>query len=143
MGSSGEVLKMIFIPKEGPKKCPVYLKLLWVGNISLKFETQVKSNVQICFRAVDPRVIFQTKKILLSIYKDAEPITHQSMIVYQSVCRCDCRYVGRASLGLRDRIKQHIPKSIRNKENPTKVLAKRNCKITSPLNQQDCESATV
>ena len=47
----------------------------------------------------------------------------------------------RTSLRLRDRINQHIPKSIRNKENPTKVLLKRNCKITTSLNQQDCDSA--
>ena len=49
--------------------------------------------------------------------------------------------MGRTSLQLQDRINQHIPKSIRNKENPTKVLPKRNCKITTPLNQLDCDSA--
>ena len=49
--------------------------------------------------------------------------------------------MGRTSLRLQDRINQHIPKSIRNKENLTKVFPKRNCKITSPLNQQDCDSA--
>ena len=27
---------------------PVYLKLPWIGNISRKFEKQVKSNVQNC-----------------------------------------------------------------------------------------------
>ena len=31
--------------KEGPQKCPAYLKLPWIGSISLKFEKQVKSNV--------------------------------------------------------------------------------------------------
>ena len=138
---SKKISRFQLLPKEGPKKCPVYLKLPWIGNISRKFEKQVKSNVQNCFRAVDPRVIFQTRTILPSIYKDAVPITHQSMVVYQYVCRCDCRYVGRTSLRLQDRINQHIPKSIRNKENPTKVLPKRNCKITTPLNQLDCDSA--
>ena len=111
---SKKISRFQLLPKEGPKKCPVYLKLPWIGNISGKFEKQVKSNVQNCFRAVDPRVIFQTRKILPSIYKDAVPITHQSMVVYQYVCRCDCRYVGRTSLRLQDRINQHIPKPIRN-----------------------------
>ena len=68
-------------------------------------------------------------------------ITHQSMVVYQYVCHYDYRYVGRTSLRLQGRINQHIPKSIRNKENPTEVLPKRNCKITTPLSQQDCDSA--
>ena len=119
----------------------MYLKQPWIGNISLKLEKHVKSNVQNCFRAVDPHVISQTKKILPSIYKDAVPITHQSMVVYQYVCRCDCRYVCCTSLRLQDRLNQQIPKSIQNKGNPTKVLPKRNCKSTTPLNQQDCDSA--
>ena len=117
---SKKISRFQLLPEEGPKKFPAYLKLPWIGNTSRKFEKQVKSNVQNCFRAVDSRVIFQTRKILPSIYKDAVPITHQSMVAYQYVCRCDCRYVGRTSLRLQDRINQHIPKSIRNKENPTK-----------------------
>ena len=55
-------------PIEGPKKCSVYLKLPWIGNILLKFEKQVISNVQECFRFVKPRVIFKTKNILPSIH---------------------------------------------------------------------------
>ena len=71
-------------------------------NISLEFKKQVNSNVQNCFRAVDPRVIFHTRKILPSIHKDAVPITHHSMVAYQYVCRCDSRYVGRTFLRLQD-----------------------------------------
>ena len=79
---SKKISRFQLLPKEGPKKCPVYLELPWIGNIFLKFEKQVKSNVQNCFRTVNPCVIFQTRKILLSTYKGAEPITHQSMVVY-------------------------------------------------------------
>ena len=35
------------------------------------------------------------RKVLPSIYKGAVPVTQQSMVVNQYVCRCDCRYVGR------------------------------------------------
>ena len=73
----------------------MYLKLPWIGNISLKLKKQVKSNAQNCFKTVDACVIFQTRKILPSIDNDVVPITHQSMVVYQYVCRCGCRYVGR------------------------------------------------
>ena len=117
------------------QKCPVYLKLLWIGNFSLKFEKQVKSNVKNCFLAVEPRVIYQTCKILPSIHKDAVPTIQQSLVVYQYVCRCVCQYVGRTSSRLQVKITQHILKLIRNKEKPTKVLPKRNCKTKSPLNQ--------
>ena len=50
------------------QQCPVYLKLSWIGNISLKFKKQVKSHVQNYFSAVEPRVTFQTRKILPSIH---------------------------------------------------------------------------
>ena len=111
--------------KEGPQKCPVCLKLPWIGNILFKFEKQVKLNVQNSFSAVKPRVIFQTRKILPSIHKDAVPTTQRSLVEYQYVCRCDCRYISRTSFSLQERITQHIPKSIRNKEKPTKFLPRR------------------
>ena len=127
--------------KKGPKKCPVYLKLAWIGNISLKFEKQVKSNLQNCFSAVKPCVIFHTRKIPPLIHKNAVPITQQSLVVHQYVCRCDGRYLGRTSLRLHKRIIEHIPKSIQNKKKPTKVLPWRNCKAKSPLYQLECNSA--
>jgi len=70
------------------------------------------------------------------------PTTQQSMVVYQYVCRCDCRYVSRTSLRLQDRINQHIPKSIQKNQKPTKILPKRNYKEkinTTKLPQ--CDSA--
>jgi len=50
-----------------------------------------KSNLQ-CYRAVQPRIIFLTRKILPSIDKDNVPTTQQSMVVYQFVCYCDCLF---------------------------------------------------
>ena len=42
---------------------------------------------------------------------------------------------------LQERITQHIPKSIRNKEKPTKVLPRQNCKAKTPLNRLECDSS--
>ena len=47
------------------------------------------------------------------------------------VCRCDCRYVGRTSQRLRDRINQNITRCIRSDKRPTKNLPNRECKITN------------
>ena len=74
--------------------------------------------------------IFTTRKILPTIHKDVLPSLQQSMVVYQYVCRCDCRYVGRTSQKLQDRINQHIPRCIRSDKRPTKTLPNRECKIT-------------
>jgi len=60
----------------------------------LKFEKQTKYDIKECYSAVQPYIIFSTKKILPDIYKDHVPTTQQSMVVYHHVCRCDCRYVG-------------------------------------------------
>ena len=126
--------------KEGPQKCPVYLKLPWIGKISLNFEKQTKIAINRCYQAVEPRIIFTTRKILPAIRKDVLPSLQQSMVVYQYVCRCDCRYFGRTSQRLQDRINQHIPRCIRSDKRPTKNLPNRECKITSTPSAY-CDSA--
>ena len=62
------------------------------------------------------------------------------MVIYQYVCHCDCRYVGRTSQRLHDRINQHIPRCIRSDKRPTKNLPNRECKITSTSSVY-CDSA--
>ena len=80
-------------------------------------------------------------EIFPSIHKDAVPSIQQSMVVYEYVCRCDCRYVGRTSLRLEERINQHVPNFIRRKQQPTKILPERKCKIRSIATHQQCVSA--
>ena len=84
-------------------------------------------------RCVEPRIIFTSRKILPIIYKDNLSLLQQSMVVYQYLCRCDCRYVGRTSQKLKDRIHQHIPRCIRSDKRLTKNLRSRECKITNTL----------
>ena len=38
----------------GPGKCPVYLKLPWIGNVSSKLEKQINKAITSCFYAVKP-----------------------------------------------------------------------------------------
>ena len=49
-----------------------------------------------------------------AIHKDVLPTFQQSNVVYEYVCHCDSRHVGRTSQHLQDRIRQYVPKSIRN-----------------------------
>ena len=42
------------------------------------------------------------------------PFHHHSNVIYQFVCHCDSRYVGRTSQRLEERIKRHVPRSIAN-----------------------------
>jgi len=105
-------------PVQTVKKCPVYLHIPWIGNISIKFEKHITSAVKHCFFSVESRVVFTTRQLLPATKKHVLPSHHQNSIIYQFVCHCDSRYVGRTSQRLEERIKQHIPKSITNPPNP-------------------------
>ena len=92
---SKKILQFQKHPIEGPQRCPVYLKLPWIGETFVIFEKKIKSSILNCFPTVQPRVIFTTRRILPAIHKDVLPASQLSMVIYQYVCRCECRYMGR------------------------------------------------
>ena len=100
-----------------PQKCPVYLKLAWIGNCSLHFEKQIKQAIANCFFAMNQRIVNAQKKALPSIQKDCVPASPKSSVVYEFTCQCDSGYLGHTQR-LEDRIKQYVPSSIRNKTYP-------------------------
>ena len=123
------------LPKFGPKKCPVYLRLPWLGSVSTRFEKQVKSAVKQCFSAVEPCVAYSTKELLPATNKDVLPALQKSNVIYQFSCHCDSQYVGHTSQRLQDRIKQHVPKSIRSCSSSQKrLLPARCCKSSTQTN---------
>ena len=123
----------------GPEKCPVHLKVPWIGNVSSKFENQINKAITSCFYAVKPRVVYTTRVMLPSAKKDSVPTTQKSCVVYEFSCRCEARYVGRTTQRLADRIKQHVPTSIRKKSSTVREQPPRMCKnISYKIN---CESA--
>ena len=81
----------------GLKKCPVYLYLQWLGNVSMRYEMQIKTAVKRCYFAVEPCIVYTTKQLLPAAKKDVLRALHQSNTVYQFLCHCNGRYVGRTS----------------------------------------------
>jgi len=100
--------------KFGPEKCPVYLRLPYIVPTSTKFKKQIKTAIKTCFGALEPRVIYTTKDLCPANKKDVLPAFQQSNVIYQFSCHCNSWYVGRTFQRLQDRVKQHVPKSIRN-----------------------------
>ena len=56
----------------GPEKCPVYLKLPWIGNVSSQFENQINKASPVCFTTLESyyhllkKIAFlPTKKLVL------------------------------------------------------------------------------
>ena len=101
-------------PVHTVEKCPVYLHIPWIVNISIKFEKQITSADKRCFFSIEPRVIFNTQQLLPAIKKDVLPSHYHSNVIYQYVCHCDSRYVGHTSQRLEEQIKQHVLRSIAN-----------------------------
>ena len=80
--------------------------------------------------------------MLSAAEKDVLPANQRSMVIYEYVCHCDSRYVGRTSQRLQERIKQHVPKAMRQKttltleqgthrSQPTRTQPNRKCKAKS------------
>ena len=99
----------------GPEKCPIYLKAPWIGSASQQLEHQIKSDVQNCYGTVSLRLIFSSQCMLPAAKKDALPANQRSTVIYAYVCHCDSWYVVRTTQRLQERIKQHVPKAIRQK----------------------------
>ena len=116
----------------GPEKCTVYLKLPWIRNLSSNFEKQINKAITSCFYTVKLRVLHTIRVTLPSAKNDRVPITQKSRVVYEFLCRCEARYVGRTTQRLADRIKQHFPTSIRKKTNTLREQPPRMCKGSNP-----------
>ena len=124
----------------GPEKCPVYLKLLWICNVSSEFEDQVSKAITSCYYAVMPCVVYNTRVMLPSAKKYCVPTSQKGSVVYEFSCRCNARYVGRTTQRLADRIKQHVPTSIRKKGNTIRKQPPRICKTSN--SEIKCKSVT-
>ena len=84
-----------------------------------------------------PRVVYNTTVMLPSAKKDSVPTTQKSCVVYEFSCRYEARYVGRTTQRLADRIKQHIPTSIRTKNTTIREQPPRMCKNSNSKMKSD------
>ena len=81
----------------GGKKCLVYLHLRWLGNVPIRYEMQIKTTVKRCYFALEPCIVYTTRQLVPAAKTDVLLALHQSNIVYQFLCHCDSRHVGRTS----------------------------------------------
>ena len=96
----------------GPERCPVVLRLPWVGAGSSRVEKEVRNIVCSSYPCVKLYVIFGTTRAF-SVKKDVLPTLSKSNLIYFFQCRnCENRYVGRTFQHLGARIRQHVPLNI-------------------------------
>ena len=124
----------------GPEKCPVYLRVPWIGKPSTNLEKEVKTAVESCYGSVSTRLVFTSKRMLPVARKDVLPTIQKSFVICEYKCHCDSRYVGRTSQRLQDRIKQHVSQWLRQQlTRPRRSQTHRSCKRTDT--KPDCDSA--
>ena len=73
---------------------------------------QVKSVKQYFF-AVEPYIVYSTNKLLFATNKVLLPVLQKSNVIYRFSCHLDSWYEGRTSKRMQDKIKQHVPSSMR------------------------------
>ena len=93
----------------GTSKCPVYVRFPWIGSASQLIANKLTSSVARCYNAVKVQNIFRF------VYKDVRPIFQLSNLICRFQCCCDATYIGRTSQCLEKRVKQHVPRGIRNR----------------------------
>ena len=98
----------------GPSKCPVYVRLPWIGPTSQTIANKISSSVMRCYNALKVRTIITTRPAFRSFHKDVLPIFQLSNLIYKFKCRCNSVYIGRTSQRLEIRIKQHVPRTLCN-----------------------------
>ena len=132
-------IAQFFIPKRfGLEKCPVHLRVPWLGKVSISLDKNVEMAVESCYGSVTSRMLFTSKRMLPVARKDVLPTMLKISVIYEYLCHCDSRYVGQTSQRLQDGIKQHVSKWLKQQaKRPTQSQPDRSCKRNNP----DCDSA--
>ena len=123
----------------GPDKCPVYLRVIYTGKAALTLESNLRIAVENCYGSVTLRTVFVSRQMLSASRKDVLPAIQMSSVMYEYKCHCDSRYVGRTAQRLQDRIKQRVPKWLRQHTASQRVQPSRACKRKQPA--PECDSA--
>ena len=96
---------MFSMPKQfGPKKCPVYLRVPWIGKAFISLDKNVKMGVENCYGSVITRMVFRSKRMLPVARKYVLPTTLKNLFIYKYSCQSNNRYVVRTSQRLQHRV---------------------------------------
>ena len=63
-----------------------------------------------------------------------------ALVIYEYMCHCDSRYVGRTTQRLQERINQHPPKAIRQRTTPTQVQRTHRSQPTRTQPNRKCKA---
>lgn len=126
----------------GPKKKQVNICLPFLGDrLSRQVSRQLKSAVHPVFPAAQVSVRFRTRSLPIPSPKDGVPTLSRAGLVYAFTCACSSTYIGRTERRLEERLKEHIPKWLREgKQGPPRSKKEPDSSITRHI--LECAAAT-
>ena len=83
------------------------------------------------------RTVVVSRQMLPASRKDVLPAIQKSSVIYEYKYHCDTWYVGRTAQRFQDRIKQHVPKWLRQHTASQQVQPNRACKRKQPAPESD------
>ena len=81
----------------GPPKCPVYVRLPWIGSPSQLIADKISSSVTHCYNTAMVRTLFTTRAEFRSTHKDVFSIFQLNNLIYKLQCCCNATYIERTS----------------------------------------------
>ena len=92
--------------QHGPKKYPVYFIFhgweMFQPNLKIKFLQPFSVATLLLKHVLLLYVVFTTRSLLPATKKDVIPAHHHNNVIYQFVCHCNSRYVGRHPKGCKN-----------------------------------------
>ena len=58
----------------GPEKCPIYLRVPWIGKPSIILEKEVKTAMESCYGSINTCLLFTSKCMLPVAHKNVLPV---------------------------------------------------------------------
>ena len=112
-------------PQQSAAMRQVFIRLPWLGPAS----RAASNRIELVTRKAAPwcKVIscFTTRNAFNTCRKDVLPADFLSNVIYLFSCSCKRNYVGRTTLRLQERMKQHIPDDLVNAVVPGRVIQRR------------------
>ena len=100
------------IPVIGVEFRPCYIRLPWVGQASLSFHKQIDGVTKSVAPWCSLVCSFTSRNAFATARKDVLSMENVSNVVYLFNCDCGHSYIGRTSMRLGERMRQHVPKSL-------------------------------
>ena len=95
-----------------PKPKAVYIRLPWLGKVSMSFKRRIFSVTKSAVPMCQPTCCFTSRQMFNTNRKDVLPAEKISNIIYLFTCDCGHRYVGKTTQRLEERVKQHVPEDL-------------------------------